>query len=139
MPDFRLRSYNIAHRNRFEPVRKGRFSLEELLKYRHELKYRVGMCEYIVLRQRLALLAVPDEHTGPDGRYRITSLYFDDPDDSALIEKLDGVNKREKFRLRRYGGDTSLIFLEKKQKSNGLVQNQCQISGESCKRLLSPV
>ena len=48
------------------------------------------------------------------------SLYFDTPADKALREKLDGVNRREKFRIRYYNGDTSLIHLERKSKLNGL-------------------
>ena len=56
----------------------------------------------------------------PGGSYRITSLYFDTPYDSAYKEKLDGVDNREKFRLRYYGTDTSFIRLEKKFKRKGL-------------------
>ena len=41
-----------------------------------------------------------------------------------LREKLDGVNIREKFRIRYYNGDTSLIRLEKKSKWNGLGSKQ---------------
>ena len=48
------------------------------------------------------------------------SLYFDDARDSALREKLDGVGSRQKFRLRLYNSDPSLIKLEKKIKRNGL-------------------
>lgn len=55
-----------------------------------------------------------------DGRYMIRSLYFDTPADKALREKLDGVNRREKFRIRYYNGDTSLIHLERKSKLDGL-------------------
>ena len=33
-----------------------------------------------------------------------------------LREKLDGINIREKFRIRYYNGDTSYIHLEKKSK-----------------------
>ena len=55
-----------------------------------------------------------------DGKYHIRSLYFDNPDDKALREKIDGVNIREKFRIRLYNRDTSLIKLEKKSKRNGL-------------------
>ena len=50
----------------------------------------------------------------------IRSLYFDNPADKALREKIDGVNRREKFRIRYYNGDTSVIHLEKKSKYNGL-------------------
>ena len=61
-----------------------------------------------------------DKYAGPGGSYRITSLYFDTPYDSAYKEKLDGVDNREKFRLRYYGTDTSFIRLEKKFKRKGL-------------------
>ena len=47
-------------------------------------------------------------------------MYFDSPEDKALREKINGVNCREKFRIRCYNGDMSLILLEKKSKRNGL-------------------
>lgn len=73
----------------------------------------------ISIRQRLRAVANPDPHA-IDGKYLIRSLYFDDINDKALREKIDGVNMREKFRIRYYNGDTSLIHLEKKSKRNGL-------------------
>ena len=38
----------------------------------------------------------------------------------ALREKIDGVNMREKFRIRYYNADPSFMHLEKKAKKNGL-------------------
>ena len=55
-----------------------------------------------------------------DGSYRVTSLYFDTPYDTALREKLDGVDRREKFRLRYYGELPGFLKLEKKFKVDGL-------------------
>ena len=52
------------------------------------------------------------------------SLYFDNYTDKALREKLNGVDKREKFRIRYYNEDTSFIRLEKKSKINGLSSKQ---------------
>ena len=40
--------------------------------------------------------------------------------DTALKEKISGVNCRDKFRLRRYNNDTEHIKLEKKSKRGGL-------------------
>lgn len=52
-------------------------------------------------------------------------------------EKIDGINRREKFRLRHYNGDTSFIRLEKKSKINGICYKEsCPISQEECRRLL---
>ena len=44
----------------------------------------------------------------------------EDYKDTALREKIDGVSRREKFRIRYYGGDASYICLEKKSKWDGL-------------------
>lgn len=54
----------------------------------------------------------------------IRSLYFDNAADKALWEKLDGVGGREKFRIRYYNDDLSLIRLEKKMKAGSLVKKQ---------------
>ena len=89
------------------------------MRYRHELKHELTRSDLFVIRQRLRAVAQPDPHaTG--GRYLIRSLYFDTLSDKALREKLDGVNRREKFRIRYYNGDTRVIHLEKKSKLNGL-------------------
>ena len=87
--------------------------------YRHEWKHELNLSDRIAIRQRLRAIARPDEHA-EGGRYMVRSLYFDAPADKALREKIDGVNRREKFRIRYYNGDTSLIHLEKKSKRNGL-------------------
>ena len=87
--------------------------------YRHEWKIEVSQLDLFVLRQRLRCVLKPDAHAR-NGRYFIRSLYFDTPEDKALREKLDGVSRREKFRIRYYNGDLSCIHLEKKSKLAGL-------------------
>lgn len=77
-----------------------------------------------------------DEHT-IDGIYQIRSLYFDNLSDKALREKIDGVNAREKFRIRYYNNDTSFIVLEKKSKINGLcAKESCQITKEEAEKIV---
>ena len=96
--------------------------------YRHEWKIALDPGDLFVLRQRLRAVMQPDAHA-VDGRYRIRSLYFDTPEDRALREKLDGVSRREKFRIRYYNGDTGFIQLEKKCKRGGLGwKEQTQLS-----------
>jgi hypothetical protein len=89
------------------------------MKYRHEWKHQITYLDMLILRQRLSAVAKRDSHA-KGGKYFIRSLYFDTPNDKALREKIDGVNMREKFRIRYYDGDTSFINLEKKSKINGL-------------------
>ena len=93
------------------------------MEFRHEWKHEITVSDMIAIRQRLRAVAKQDPHA-VGGRYFIRSLYFDNLSDTALREKLDGVNRRDKFRIRYYNGDTSLIHLEKKSKLNGLGNKQ---------------
>lgn len=94
--------------------------------FRHEWKHEITISDMIAIRQRLRAVAKSDPHA-VNGKYFIRSLYFDNMTDKVLREKLDGVNRREKFRIRYYNGDTSLIHLEKKSKRNGLCGKQTAV------------
>lgn len=94
--------------------------------FRHEWKHEISYIDMLSLRQRLRVVAQPDAHA-VDGRYQIRSLYFDTPSDKALREKLSGVSRREKFRIRCYNEDTSIIHLEKKSKIGGLGNKQSAV------------
>lgn len=95
----------------------------EKMKFRHELKQEISYIDMLALRKRLKAVMKNDSHA-TNGKYEIRSLYFDNLNDKALREKIDGVNIREKFRIRYYNGDTSLIKLEKKSKINGLCRKE---------------
>ena len=104
---------------------------------RHEEKHQVNLREALVLSQRLEKLFPRDPHAGPEGSYQVVSLYYDDPYDTALRQKLDGVNRREKFRLRYYGEEPAFFKLEKKYKVKGLCgKGACGLSREEGERLL---
>lgn len=108
------------------------------VKFRHEYKHRINLSDIYGIRMRMNAVAKHDEHSGDDGIYLIKSLYFDNYADKALKEKQDGVNKREKFRIRYYGTDTSFIRLEKKSKINGLCNKaSCMISKSECEKIIS--
>lgn len=89
---------------------------------RHEYKHFITYQDYLIISERLKLLAGQDKHVGADGTYRVRSLYFDNFADKALREKIDGTDRREKFRIRYYNDDTSFIRLEKKCKIHGLCE-----------------
>ena len=59
--------------------------------FRHEYKHEITAYDRFVLRARLRAICRSDPHA-IDGKYEIRSLYFDDLDDTALREKIDGVN-----------------------------------------------
>ncbi|MCR5726540.1 MAG: polyphosphate polymerase domain-containing protein [Lachnospiraceae bacterium] len=87
--------------------------------FRHEVKHKINFLDMLEIRQRLRAVAYTDPNA-VDGKYFIRSLYFDNLYDKALMEKVNGICKREKFRIRYYNGDTSVIHLEKKSKINNL-------------------
>lgn len=89
------------------------------MQFRHEVKHEISKLDMLILRQRLRAVMKPDPHA-VDGKYEIRSLYFDDLDDKALREKLDGVSIREKYRIRLYNHNASVIHLERKFKQGGL-------------------
>lgn len=106
------------------------------MEFRHEWKHEISWSDLIAIRQRLRAVAKPDIHA-VDGKYFIRSLYFDDPLDTALREKLDGVNRREKFRIRYYDFNTDLIHLEKKSKQNGLGSKaQADLTAEEAQAIV---
>lgn len=106
--------------------------------YRHELKYGVNYADYLALRSRLRPVMKPDPYAGSDGRYLIRSIYFDNYNDKALREKVNGVQKREKFRIRWYDDDLSLIHLEKKMKLNNLcLKLSAPLTEAECRALCS--
>lgn len=92
-------------------------------KFRHEYKHSITPADTETLRMRLSAVMRHDSFT-VGGKYFIRSLYFDNIFDKALLEKLNGVNQREKFRIRYYNSDTSFIRLEKKSKFGGLSSKQ---------------
>ena len=106
------------------------------LRYRHEWKHEISYADLLAIRQRLRAVAESDPHA-QGGRYLIRSLYFDNLDNKALREKIDGVNLREKFRIRYYNGDTSVIHLEKKSRRAGLgTKFSAALSREEAQRIV---
>lgn len=108
------------------------------LKLRHELKHNINSHDDLIITSRLNKLFNHDPNASSHGSYRVSSLYFDTPDDKALRQKVDGVNRREKFRLRYYGENTSFIKLEKKFKINGLCgKHSVKVTEEQVRKILN--
>lgn len=105
---------------------------------RHEIKHQISFFDLMELKARLPTIAKRDENAGENNSYRVKSLYFDNYADKALKEKVDGVDGREKFRLRLYNNNTDFIRLEKKAKDGGLCFKENEvITKAECERLLA--
>ena len=89
---------------------------------RRELKYQLNVAQIPSIRRRLSAFLLPDEHGGADG-YSVRSLYFDTPADSDFLDKVDGIDCRQKIRRRIYG-ESGPVKLELKQKSGGFQRKR---------------
>lgn len=106
--------------------------------YRNEIKHVITPGDKAAICAGMRAIAQLDPHAREKGYYRIRSLYFDNLYDKALMEKIDGVSEREKFRIRYYDGDLSLIHLEKKVKRGGLGYKISEtISQEEAQKIIS--
>ena len=105
---------------------------------RYENKYFISHAAYVQLKTRIAAGLDTDSHAlNSGGCYHIRSLYFDDVANSGLFDKVDGVEKREKFRIRLYNGDDSFIRLESKQKLGQMTRKlSAPLTREQTERIL---
>ena len=104
--------------------------------YRHEWKHLISYSDLIAIKQSMSVIARPDPHA-VDGKYYIRSLYFDNLYDKALNEKNNGVHMREKFRIRYYNNNLSIIHLEKKSKVDNLgTKYSANLSVEEAQKIV---
>ncbi len=107
------------------------------MQFRSEVKHPITPGDKASLCAALRTVAKPDPHAGERGQYAVRSLYFDNLQDKALREKLDGVSRREKFRIRYYDDDLTFIRLEKKVKRGDMGRKiSCGITAEEVARIL---
>ncbi len=89
--------------------------------YRHEKKYTLTWQAFVGINHKLKHILRRDPHCPPEG-YEVKSLYFDNPYDHALMEKVHGDDQRHKYRIRVYNNDFDHMKLEKKSKDNVMTQ-----------------
>ena len=108
----------------------------EAQRYRHEYKYPLSNGQILIEDAKISGIAEIDEHA-PNGVYNIRSLYFDDYDNCSYMDNENGIDNREKYRIRIYNCSSELIKLELKQKYRGMTFKQsCKISLEQCEKLM---
>lgn len=89
--------------------------------YRVENKYNCSENELQILQNRLeGVLQADSNESHPEG-YSIISLYFDDLQDNCLNDTVDGVEVRDKYRIRIYNNSLDVIKLEVKSKKDGYI------------------
>ena len=111
---------------------------ENKKKYRHELKYYINKTQFEEIKKRISFLLKTDKNTKEDGTYFIRSLYFDDYKDTSYQQVLNGISKREKYRIRYYNYNLNYICLEKKFKINNMTnKTSCIVTKEQVEDLIN--
>lgn len=108
-----------------------------LKNYRNEWKYCLSERDAQILYYRLEAVLEKDPHSSDNGRYRVSSLYFDDIRNTCAFENEAGERSRFKYRIRRYGTDYDHLFLERKEKLNSFCyKEKCSLTRDEYEDIL---
>ena len=109
----------------------------EQIRYRHEYKYPLTKGQVLIEDAKIRALMSRDAHAAKKGFYNIRSLYFDDYENTCYMDNENGVDNREKYRIRIYDHNPERISLEAKQKIRGMTcKKSCLLSLEQCIQLM---
>lgn len=105
---------------------------------RHELKYFISPKQYYLLSDALDKVLWRDPNGDENNEYHIRSLYFDTVFNDALFDKYDGVQNRNKYRIRIYNISDKVIKLECKTKVGSLISKRSlSIPRDLCEQLIT--
>ncbi len=108
------------------------------LPLRHELKYNISPQQEYVLSRALSRVLRKDPNGDENNEYAIRSLYFDTVFNDALYDKFDGVQNRDKYRIRIYNYSDRVIKLECKTKIGSLISKRSiSIPRDLCEQLMA--
>ena len=108
------------------------------LPLRHELKFFINDGQYFLLSNALRHTLQKDPNGDENNEYLIRSLYFDTVFDNALMDKIDGVQNRDKYRIRTYNFSDKIIKLECKTKVGTLISKRSRtIPRDLCDQIIA--
>lgn len=89
--------------------------------YRVEDKFGCSRSELDRLQKRLEYVLESDSNENSIEGYKVSSLYFDDLQDTCLRDTIEGYRSRRKYRIRIYNDSLDTIKLEVKEKQNNRI------------------
>lgn len=92
---------------------------------RREQKYLITTAQYETLQEKL-LCQMRNDQNGDNGRYTVSSLYFDNAERDIYYETKNKLKYRQKLRLRVYDhtDPDGIAFFEVKQKHKNVVHKR---------------
>ena len=101
---------------------------------RHELKYYINFIDYFSISKIFS----KDLNNDRNGTYHIRSLYFDNKSNQDYYQKIYGIEKRKKIRIKLYNLNPSPIKLEIKNKFNSyIIKKSLAISTGDASEIIS--
>ena len=111
--------------------------MSENVRYRRELKFLCDELQLSIIQSRLQGLLKHDNYA-KNGFYTVRSMYFDNYENRCFYENENGVEPREKSRIRIYNADNTRISLECKRKEYGMTnKSTCLISQKQYSDILN--
>ena len=105
---------------------------------RHELKFFINQAQYHLLANALDHVLDRDPNGDENNEYHIRSLYFDTIYNTALYDKINGQQNRDKYRIRIYNLSDRVIKLECKTKVGSLISKRSlSIPRDLCEQLMA--
>lgn len=105
--------------------------------YRAEDKFCCSRTEMELLQRKLEVVLQADANEENVEGYSIISLYFDDLEDTCYRDTMDGVEIRNKYRIRIYNNSLRTIKLEVKEKKDNRIRKKSKtITEEQMNQLI---
>lgn len=105
---------------------------------RQEIKYYINFIDYYNLSNIISKIFIKDSNSDKDGGYYVRSLYFDNKTNKDYYQKIDGIERRKKLRIRIYNYNSSPIKMEIKSKFNNfIIKESFSINNKDANEIIS--
>jgi hypothetical protein len=112
--------------------------MNNIISSRRELKYYINYIDYLNLKSKLSIVFSRDRNSNAEEYYLVRSIYFDNKLNKNYYEKIAGVEKRNKYRIRIYNLKSDTVKLEIKSKINNVILKESTfISAKDIKKIIS--
>jgi len=112
--------------------------MKNTISNRRELKYYINYIDYFNLSNIISRIFSKDSNSNKDGGYHVRSLYFDNKANKDYYQKIDGIERRKKFRIRIYNYNFNPIKMEIKSKLNNyIIKESFTINNKDAEKIIS--
>ncbi len=101
--------------------------MKDIVSNRRELKYYINYIDYLNLKSKISAVFQRDKNCMEYGWYNVRSLYFDNKSNDGYYQKIAGIEKRNKYRIRVYNLSPAPVKLEIKAKTSSMILKESAV------------